>query len=272
MPDARQLTILKWYADHARPLPWRATTEPWAILVSETMAQQTQISRVVERYGPFMDRFPTPASMAGASPAEVLRLWSGLGYNRRGLRLQEAARYISENGWPQDLETLPGVGPYTAGAVGSISFGHEVPAVDTNVKRVLSRWKGKPLEGQHLQSYAIAVLPKSQAAQWNQAIMDLGAAVCTPQSPLCAACPAQTWCRDPAVYVPPPKQPSFRGSQREARGALLSALTRSPVPLHLSDIVSSTGLSMDRLAKASESLLAEGMVVKQESHLFALPL
>jgi len=269
--DARQLSIMEWYADHERPLPWRSTTEPWAILVSEIMAQQTQISRVVERYGLFMDRFPTPTSMAKASAAEVLRMWSGLGYNRRGLRLQEAASFISEYGWPQDLESLPGVGPYTAGAVGSISFGHEVPAVDTNVKRVLSRWKGEPLNGQKLLAYATEVMPNSQAAQWNQAIMDLGAALCTPRLPLCSDCPAQTWCVDPAVYVPPPKQPTFQGSRREARGVLLSALTGSAVPLHLRDIATSTGLSVERLAKAGESLVTEGMAVEPDPQIFALP-
>src|SRR3954470_16171800 len=168
--------LLAWHAEHGRDLPWRRTTDPYAVLVSEVMLQQTQVARVVPRYVEWLLRWPDAAALPAASRCEVLAAWVGLGYNRRAVALHEAARTVARDGWPSDLRTLPGVGPYTAAAVASFAFGAEVAAVDTNVRRVASRLgHGSPE----------ALLAPGRAAEWNQAAMELGATVCTARAPRC---------------------------------------------------------------------------------------
>jgi A/G-specific adenine glycosylase len=134
--------LLGWYERVKRPLPWRETRDPYALLVSEMMLQQTQAARVVPYYLGFLERFPTPRDLAEASVRDVLAAWSGLGYNRRALALQACARVVAASGWPEDLGTLPGVGPYTAAAVGSFAWDRDAAAVDTNARRVIERWDG----------------------------------------------------------------------------------------------------------------------------------
>jgi A/G-specific adenine glycosylase len=201
--EAARDAILAWYARSGRSLPFRGTTDPWAILVSEAMAQQTQAARAGEAWTQFMTRFPTAATLADATPADVLRAWQGLGYNRRALNLWRAARRIVEihgGRVPDDLhalQALPGVGPYTARAVAAIAFGQRAGAVDTNVRRVLGRIvAGDPaiLDARALQAIADAAVPAGQAADWTHAVMDLGATVCTPRAPACTGCPARAWC------------------------------------------------------------------------------
>ena len=180
--------LLAWYAEHGRDLPWRGTHDPYAILVSEVMLQQTQVARVVPRYLEWIERWPTAEALAAASRAEVLAAWVGLGYNRRALALHAAAAAVARDGWPADLRTLPGVGPYTAAAVGSFAFGAQVAAVDTNARRVAERLGHGPPG---------ALVPPGRAADWNQAAMELGATVCTARAPRCPACPVRTACRYP---------------------------------------------------------------------------
>jgi A/G-specific adenine glycosylase len=154
------------------------------------MLQQTQVARVVPRYLEWLERWPTAAALAAASRGEVLAAWVGLGYNRRALALHAAATVVARDGWPDDLETLPGVGAYTAAAVGSFAFGAQVAAVDTNARRVAARLgRGGPA----------ALLPAGGAADWNQAVMELGATVCTARAPRCDACPVAAWCAGAAV-------------------------------------------------------------------------
>ncbi|MEX2011730.1 MAG: A/G-specific adenine glycosylase [Chloroflexota bacterium] len=231
--------ILDWYDARARALPFRASRDPWAILVSEAMAQQTQISRVVEKWGPFMAAFPTVQALAAATPADVLRAWQGLGYNRRALNLWRAARTIVEEhggrvpGELADLERLPGVGPYTARAVAAIAFGKRVGAVDTNVRRVIGRVAGGAdgLAAPDLQSIADAIVPPDRPADWTHAVMDVGAAFCRPRRPDCEACPARAWCRYAAA--PPDRAPRaeprsvelpFEATSRWLRGRILEQL------------------------------------------------
>ncbi|HEX6474161.1 MAG TPA: A/G-specific adenine glycosylase, partial [Candidatus Limnocylindria bacterium] len=177
--------ILAWYAGAARDIPWRRTTDPWAVLVSEVMLQQTQGSRVAERFPPFLHRFPTPRAMAAASTADVLAAWSGLGYNRRALALHRAATLIAAEGWPattEGLEALPGVGRYTARAVAALAFGRPVGAVDTNVRRWLIRRFGlssaeRPGRLQELADALAAADPRvtsAEAAAWMHASMEFG--------------------------------------------------------------------------------------------------
>lgn len=222
--------LLAWYRRTRRDFPWRHTTDPWAILTVEVMSQQTQIDRVLPKWEAWMDRFPTPAACADADNEEVLALWSGLGYNSRALRLKAAAAMVATDGWPLDvdgLQRLPGVGPYTAAAVACQAFDAQVPTVDTNLRRVLSRWVGEALDGRRLAEVAADLLPMGEARDWNQALMDLGATVCLPK-PRCDACPVAASCTDPTVYQPPPRQGRFEGSRRQLRGAIMRRLLQGP--------------------------------------------
>ena len=214
--------ILTWYASRGRTLPFRDTTDPYAILVSEAMAQQTQAARAGETWTRFMATFPTVEALAHAPPADVLRAWQGLGYNRRAINLQRAARVIvDQHGGkvPSDLaalERLPGIGPYTARAVAALAFGVPVGAVDTNVRRVLGRIVAGDvglLDTRRMQQVADGAVPPDRPGFWTHALMDIGATICKPRRPLCEACPAQPWCR----YAPAPPTPEPRSrAVREA--------------------------------------------------------
>ena len=229
--------LLAWYAADHRLFPWRRTTDPYAVLVSEVMLQQTQASRIAERFPAFMARFPTATSLAHASEAEVLAAWSGLGYNRRALALRRAAAAVTERGWPGDvaaLERLPGIGPYTARAIASLAFGQPIGVVDTNVRRWLVRRFGlspgaAPGDLQSLADALARAGHSADAAPWTHATMEFGAGICTPRNPRCDACSIAKGCPSPgmAAAVPVPRQPTFAGSDRAHRGALLRALTQA---------------------------------------------
>ncbi|MGH2427821.1 MAG: A/G-specific adenine glycosylase [Candidatus Limnocylindria bacterium] len=232
-PRSIRAALLGWYAREHRDFPWRGTRDPYAVLVSEVMLQQTQASRIAERFPRFMHRFPTAASLAGADPAEVLAEWSGLGYNRRALALQRVARHVATNGWPGDisgLQRLPGVGPYTARALASLAFGQSVGVVDTNVRRWLLRRFGAADTAQALQALADDLAGDArdaqEAAAWTHAAMEFGARVCTARRPRCETCPVARGClsRHNAARVNVPRQAAYRASDRAYRGALLRAL------------------------------------------------
>ena len=198
--DQLQHALLAWYRPRARPLGIRETNDPWAILVAEVMAQQTQISRVDEAWVRFMARFAGSSELAVASPADVLRAWSGLGYNRRAIALRRTAQLIEtehDGRVPADLEALealPGIGPYTARAVMAVAHGRPVAAVDTNVRRVISRLVGVPMSTADLQATADWLVRTDGAATWTHASMDLGATVCRSRRPRCEECPLRGWC------------------------------------------------------------------------------
>ncbi len=253
--------LFAWYEQHGRDFSWRHTDDPWAILVSEVMSQQTQIDRVAGRYGSFLARFPTPRAMASARPADVLAEWSGLGYNRRALNLQAAARAVVESGWPHTssgLGALPGVGPYTAAAVACFAFGEQVPAIDTNLKRVLSRWVGRALTGSELSEQAVAMVPSGQAARWNSAVMDLGALICKPV-PRCEGCPVSDSCADPTIYAPPPRQAGFDGSLRQTRGAIVKLMLDGR-PRTANQVAAAIRHQPDRVETALSALVREGIL------------
>jgi A/G-specific adenine glycosylase len=205
--------LLAWFAEHGRDLPWRRTRDPYAILVSEVMLQQTQAARVVPRYLEWLERWPTVESLAGAPTVEVLRAWQGLGYNRRALNLQRAAREVAANGWPEDLTALPGVGRYTADAVACFALGQPVLPMDVNVRRVLERTGG------------------SFDHTCAQALMDLGATICIARVPRCGECPLAEACPSRGRrFEPERKQGRFEGSFRQRRGAALRALLQGVDP------------------------------------------
>src|SRR5215210_4636005 len=221
--------LLAWFALEGRELPWRRTRDPYAILVSEVMLQQTQVERVVPRYLAWLERWPTVEALAATSPADVIRAWQGLGYNRRGLNLHRAAQQIAAEGWPDDLTALPGVGPYTAAAVGNFSLGRAVLPVDTNVQRIQDRT-------------GCAFSPAAA-----QALMDLGANVCLARVPRCGVCPLTRSCPSRGNrYEPLRKQSRFEGSFRQRRAHTLRAVA--------------AGLAPDD-SEAVESLARDGLVV-----------
>jgi len=211
--------LLTWYRAHARDLPWRREVSAYRTLVSELMCQQTRIDTVLPYFARFMESFPTVEALAGAPLERVLEHWSGLGYYSRARNLHAAAQHVvAAGGFPTTLaglQALPGVGPYTAGAVGSIALGLDVPVVDGNVERVLARQLALDLDprraSRRLWAEAAARVPAGQAGDWNQALMELGATVCTPQKPRCLLCPIRPTCagvgepeRYPARVVKPP--------------------------------------------------------------------
>lgn len=266
-----QHDIVSWVSTRLRQLPWRDTRDPWAILVSEVMLQQTGVRRVLPKWSAFMDTFPDPAACAAAELGDVLRLWQGLGYPRRARNLHRAATVIVEEHSgrvPLELEALlalPGIGAYTARAV--LAFAHEVDVavVDVNVARVLARVEGRRLTARQAQVTADSLVPEGEAWLWNQALMDLGALVCRP-TPLCHECPIFDHCSwrgtgpDPSVGSAGvgSMQSPFEGSDRQARGRLLKALGFGSVECRdLGDVMQRPQETAERLAAA---LVNEGLV------------
>ena len=249
--------LLTWYGRQGRDLPWRRTRDPYRVLVSEVMLQQTQVARVVPRYEAWVERWPDASALAAAPVSDVLRAWVGLGYNRRALRLREAAAVVARDGWPEDLRTLPGVGPYTAAAVGAFAFGRDEVALDTNVRRVLARTGGR------------LTLPPGGAGTFNNAVMDLGATVCTARRARCEACPlACGWRGDDAhAAARAPRgdgrRVAFEATDRYVRGRVVAALAAgAPLPAEVGE---------GRLERALRGLERDGLVVRGPGATVRLP-
>lgn len=242
------------------------------MLVSEVMLQQTTTGRVVERFGRFVGKFPTPRACAEAPLAELLVEWQGLGYPRRCRNLHLAARAIVDGhggAVPRDLDgllALPGVGPYTARAVLAFAFGDDAAVVDTNVARVLSRLSGEALTARAAQNLADDLLPVGHAWEWNQVLMDFGATVCTARSPQCGRCPLESRCvhrgcgDDPAARSALTSKPQarFEGSDRQARGRLVKRLGEGPVQRR--DVARVMQVDDERAQRLLAALVSEGLV------------
>ena len=223
-----------WYSQNGRDLPWRKTTDPYAILVSEVMLQQTQVDRVIPRWHAWLERWPNARALAAASAGDVIVAWQGLGYNRRAISLHRAAQHVAAHGWPDDLTELPGVGPYTAAAVGNFAFGHDVLPVDTNVLRVQER-TGARFDG-----------------SCAQALFDLGATICLARIPRCDACPLAAVCPSRGQrYEPRRKQSAFEGSFRQRRSLALRAVASGEQP--------SDGDALVSLARDGLVVLRDGL-------------
>jgi A/G-specific adenine glycosylase len=232
--------LLAWYQENRRDLPWRRTQDPYSILISEVMLQQTQVARVIPRYTHWLERWPTAAALAAASTAEVIVEWQGLGYNRRAVNLQRAARIVAERGWPDDLTELPGIGPYTAAAVGNFAFGRDVLPLDTNIRRVTER------------------TGESFDSSCAQALFDLGATVCLGRVPRCEVCPLASGCPSRGRrYEPLRRQSAFEGSFRQRRAVALRAVARGDEPRD--------DEAVDSLARDGLVTLTDGVVSLPES-------
>lgn len=279
--------LIAWFEAHARDLPWRGpATTPWGILVSEIMLQQTPVSRVIEVWTEWMARWPTPSSLAAETPGTVVRAWGKLGYPRRALRLHAAATIIAaqhDDLVPADVDVLlalPGIGAYTARAVAAFGYGHRVPVVDTNVRRVIARAihgmadSGLPSTTRDL-SDVDDVLPPARAARFSAALMELGALVCTARAPRCAECPVASECswiragRPTRTVAARPAQ-RFAGTDRQVRGLLLDVLRAAadPVPRPHLDAVWRDAPQRDRCLL---SLLTDGLIEQTPDGRFALP-
>ncbi len=279
--------LLAWFDAHARELPWREPgTTPWGVLVSEVMLQQTPVHRVAGVWTEWLARWPIPSSLAAEAPGTVVRAWGKLGYPRRALRLHAAATIIAtqhDDVVPADVDmllALPGIGAYTARAVAAFGYGHRVPVVDTNVRRVVARAvhgmanSGPPSVSRDL-SDLDGMLPRAQPAHFCAALMELGALVCTARRPRCADCPLAgecAWVRagQPAAAAPPRAAQRFAGTDRQVRGLLLDVLRAAadPVPRARLDAVWRDAPQRDRCLG---SLLVDGLVEQMCDGRFALP-
>ena len=248
--QAVQIGLLTWFAENGRDLPWRHTRDPYRILVSEVMLQQTQVDRVIPYYGAFLDRFPTVVELATAPTAEVIKAWAGLGYNRRAVNLQRTAQAVVRDlgglfpGQPEALQALPGIGPYTAGAVACFAFERDVPFLDTNMRRVIHRLFVGPevpvllAKERELVALAAAAIPAGRGWEWNQSLIEFGALQCTARRPACVVCPLQRSCQAyPAIQsqiamlprgARTAKEGPFQESNRYFRGRVVAVLRELP--------------------------------------------
>lgn len=273
-----QKRVLTWFQNHRRDLPWRKTRDPYKILVSEIMLQQTQVERVIPKYEAFLRKFPTVQKLAAANRSTVIKLWSGLGYNNRAVRLHRAAQTIVRDyhgKFPRSLEALealPGIGSYTARAVVAFAFGAHVAAVDVNHSRVVARFffgvQKVPIKKVELLSHE--TIPRNKSYEWNHALMDFGALVCKSR-PLCSTCPLQKECKAyPAVltHVPPPKKSTepFLGSDRYFRGRIVHVLRSVPARKSISlqklfeNVSTFHDILPDRLYSLVSDLAKDGVV------------
>lgn len=277
-----QRDLLTWGEIARRDLPWRRTRDPWAVLVSELMLQQTHVARVVARYEPFLERFPIAAACCAAPVSDVVTAWSGLGYNRRAVNLHRCAVAVCERHGgqlPDDIASLlalPGIGPYTARAVLVFASERDIGLVDTNAGRFVARaLAGAPVTRSEAQALADRAVPTGHGWEWGQAVFDLGALVCTKREPCCERCPISRHCRWQRAGRPRPDpiegsagisapQATFDGSFRQGRGRLLARLTAGPVPSE--EVADATGWPNDpvRAARAGEALIADGLAVRHD--------
>ena len=233
-----EATLLEWYTENGRNLPWRRTRDPYAILVSEVMLQQTQVERVIPRYLAWLERWPSASALAAAPLADVIRAWQGLGYNRRAVNLHRAAQKVAAEGWPSDLTELPGVGRYTADAVARFAFDVALLPVDTNVRRVRERTGAR----------------FSPAAA--HALMDLGATVCLARIPRCGVCPLASHCPSRGRrYEPARRQGRFEGSFRQRRARTLRLVVQESQPLANLDEPAVAALARDGLVEIDQGLV-----------------
>lgn len=287
-PPIRELhaELLAWFETSARDLPWRTDPQPWRVMVSEFMLQQTPVARVLPVFDSWLERWPTPAALAAESPGEAVRAWGRLGYPRRALRLHASAVAIVERHdghVPDDiaaLRELPGVGDYTAAAIASFAFGQRHLVLDTNVRRVLSRAvRGMALPPQTVsaaeRTVAQELLPDENAHRWAAATMELGALVCTAASPKCGGCPISAHCAWNASGRPPHAGPArlaqaYAGTDRQVRGRLLDVLRQADRSVAKAQL-DAAWADAEQRERCLGSLLDDGLIELLDDQTFSLP-
>ena len=254
-------SLLIWYKNNKRSFNWRHTNDPWKILLIEVISQQTQINRANIYYQRFIKKFPTPESMSRSTLKTILKMWSGLGYNNRAIRLYESSKLISEKGFKNiypNFELLPGVGQYTKNAILSFAYGEKVLALDTNLERVLTRYFAANSTKDYVKKYSDFLLKDVDSRDLNQALMDLGSSICTSSNPKCNICPLEKNCKK---YITKSKNSikKFKGSNRELRGKIIKLLVMQN-QITIKNIAKKTSENEEKIMTAINSLENDGLL------------
>jgi len=254
-------SLLIWYKNNKRSFNWRYTNDPWKILLIEIISQQTQINRANIYYQRFIKKFPTPESMSRSTLKTILKMWSGLGYNNRAIRLYESSKLISEKGFKNiypNFELLPGVGQYTKNAILSFAYGEKVLALDTNLERVLTRYFAADSTKDYVKKYSDFLLKDVDSRDLNQALMDLGSSICTSSNPKCNICPLEKNCKK---YIIRSKNSveKFKGSNRELRGKIIKLLVMQN-QITIKNIAKKTSENEEKIMTAINSLENDGLL------------
>ena len=254
-------SLFIWYKNNKRSFNWRHTNDPWKILLIEIISQQTQINRANIYYQKFIKKFPTPESMSRSTLKTILKMWSGLGYNNRAIRLYESSKLISEKGFKNiypNFELLPGVGQYTKNAILSFAYGEKVLALDTNLERVLTRYFAADSTKDYIKKYSDFLLKDVDSRDLNQALMDLGSSICTSSNPKCNICPLEKNCKK---YITKSKNSikKFKGSNRELRGKIIKLLVMQN-QITIKNIAKKTSENEEKIMTAINSLENDGLL------------
>jgi len=263
--------LLIWYKTNKRSFKWRSTKDPWKILLIEIISQQTQINRANTYYQKFIKKFPTPESMSESSLKTILKMWSGLGYNNRAIRLYKSSKLISEKGFKNiypNFELLPGVGQYTKNAILSFAYGDKVLAVDINLQRVLTRYFAIDSTEKYVEKYSDFLLTDVDSRDLNQALMDLGSSICTSSNPKCDICPLEKNCKK---YILKSKKSieKFKGSNREVRGKIIKLLIMEN-QIAIKDIVKKTFEDEAKIINAINGLESDGLLTIMKNNIIEI--
>ena len=263
--------LLIWYKENRRSFNWRHTNDPWKILLIEIISQQTQIDRANTYYQKFIKKFPTPESMSQSSLKNILKMWSGLGYNNRAIRLHESSKLIAEKGFKNiypNFESLPGVGQYTKNAILSFAYGDKVLALDTNLERVLTRYFAIDSTKDYVKKYSGFLLAGVKSRDLNQALMDLGSSICTSSNPKCDICPIERGCEK---FILKSKNPieKFKGSNRELRGKIIKILLVEN-EIAIKEIVDKTSEDEEKIITAVNGLKGDGLLKIRKNNIIEI--
>jgi len=256
-----KLELINWYKKNKRSFLWRKTTDPWQILLIETLAQQTQLERANNYFKKFIEVFPSPKSMANSSLNIILQMWSGLGYNNRAKRLYEASKIIEKKGFNQiypNFDDLPGVGPYTKNAILSFAYGEKVLAIDTNIERIIQRYFGLNDTKNFFKENSKYFLQKVDSREINQAFMDFGSSICKSTNPMCSTCPIERGCSKYFSNRKSTKE-NYKGSNREVRGKIVKLLVNEGSINNLK-LLEELNEDSEKVKKALEGLKKDNLI------------
>ena len=266
-----KIDLLNWYKKNKRAFSWRKTTDPWQILLIETLSQQTQLERANEYFDNFLIKFPSPTSMANSSLKIILKMWSGLGYNNRAKRLYEASKIIEKKGFDEiypNFEVLPGVGPYTKNAILSFAYGEKVLAIDTNIERIIQRYFGLNDAKDFFKENTNYFLHNVDSRDINQAFMDFGSSICKSSNPTCSICPVESGC---SKYFSNSKvtKEKFKGSNREVRGKIVKLLVNKG---HIDNqkLFEEIDEDSDKITKALEGLKKDNLIKVKKNNIIEI--